>query len=37
MLVVLYLFDRIERWARGRLGLPKDEAKRAATENEETT
>ncbi len=37
MLVVLYLFDRIERWARGRLGLPKHEANEAATENEETT
>jgi uncharacterized membrane protein YhiD involved in acid resistance len=37
MLVVLFLFDRIERWARVRLGLPKRDANEADKENEERT
>ena len=37
MLVVLWLFDRMERWARVRLGLPKRDANQADTESEETT
>jgi putative Mg2+ transporter-C (MgtC) family protein len=37
MLVVLWLFDRMERWARVRLGLPKRDANKAETESEERT
>jgi len=37
MLVVLFLFDRIEKWARVRLGLPKRDANNADTESEERT
>ena len=37
MLVVLFLFDRIEKWARVRLGLPKRDPNHADTESEERT
>ena len=37
MLVVLWLFDRVEHWARERIGLPERNANEAETDNEERT
>ena len=37
MLVVLFLFDPIEKWARVRLGLPRRDANQANMESEERT
>lgn len=37
MLVALWLFDRVEHWARERLGLPERNANEAETDKEERT
>jgi hypothetical protein len=36
MLVVLWLFDKVEDWARVRLGLPEADAIEEDTRNKET-